>query len=972
MTSATEGLHIDKTYTTLRLIGGNDCAGTSIGDLRVAGGAHINKSVCIGGNLTVEGTTVFANAVVSVTEDINICLGNVQPGPPSDSTANTGGVILLAAAGESKSMIWYDDTDAWHFNQDLNLGAGRIVSGACGSDSSISGSAYRIDGDVVLSGNTLGAGVTSSSLEAVGTLRSGQIDVSRPIISAISVGTPPTLTTSEPHGLTTGDHILLSGTDSTPPIDGCYMATVTGASSFTVPASTSGAGTTGTLSEDKFPIDIGLSDLTSGDHTLRCGANLVSETSESAVTFRLIGESGQTDIYNTTNQSHSLGADSALASNYSGVQRSARFTSSTSNTDISGRSRAVDAVNTYRGTNTTYGDSESTILSTGGRFETSSLLQGPRARLNSTAVDGVSTSVNNDGLNRGVIGEGGGSNTLEQATGVTGLANDAGLSIGVLGAVNKTRAQLAANTHSWAMGGGFSAALMGCNFDTGPDQYGLFVRGNSNLVGNVAVSGIITGDIESGGTSSFGGTVDFTGATVIGLTGGGNVSAVNLGGGANVYVTGTSLSYRSLVGGNSVVVVESGNVVSFDLSDSISADVSGNLVGDVVSENTSNFSGTVDFTGATVLGLAAGDVSNGNNLVSAGSSNVFSTKIGTVLQFRGLVGGNNISTTQSASAVTFHLDDTISANVIGDIVGDLSGNLVGMVAGDVTGNVNGTLTGELFGDVTGNVNGDLVGNLFGNVTGDIVGNVSGELVGNVIGDIVGNVSGNIIGDLIGNIVGDISGNVAGDVSGDVTGNISGTVTGNVNGDVNGNLTGTLFGNVIGNVNGDIVGNLVGTVFGDVSGNVSGRLVGDVMGNVSGNVTGTLFGSVFGNIFSPNQIKYIDGSYIEQFTLSNTYTKITEFIFNGTDKLGNVAGIYAISRKDPSVASYNVRIVDFTNATQIAERTGLTNESYSVIDLGALGNIPADESVWEIQTKQLTVTPGRVYSSGYSIQYNQLA
>ena len=75
----------------------------------------------------------------------------------------------------------------------------------------------------------------------------------------------------------------------------------------------------------------------------------------------------------------------------------------------------------------------------------------------------------------------------------------------------------------------------------------------------------------------------------------------------------------------------------------------------------------------------------------------------------------------------------------------------------------------------GNVTGNVTGNVIGNVTGNLVGNVTGDVTGNLVGNVTGDVTGNLVGDIIGNV----TGNLVGDVTGDVTGNVSGVLTGSM-------------------------------------------------------------------------------------------------------------------------------------------------------------------------------------------------
>jgi hypothetical protein len=111
-------------------------------------------NLTISGNLTVDGTTTNINSTNLVVEDKNIVLGDT--GTPTDTTADGGGITLKGAT--DKTLNWVDATDAWTSSEDFNLLTGKV---------------YKIAGTSVLSGTTLGSGVTGSSLTSVGTITSG-------------------------------------------------------------------------------------------------------------------------------------------------------------------------------------------------------------------------------------------------------------------------------------------------------------------------------------------------------------------------------------------------------------------------------------------------------------------------------------------------------------------------------------------------------------------------------------------------------------------------------------------------------------------------------------------------------------------------------------------------------------------------------------------------------------------------------
>ena len=111
-------------------------------------------NLTISGNLTVNGTTTNINSTNLVVEDKNIILGDTET--PANNTADGGGITLKGTT--DKTLNWVDATSAWTSSEDFNLLTGKV---------------YEINGTSVLSGSTLGSGVTASSLTSVGTITSG-------------------------------------------------------------------------------------------------------------------------------------------------------------------------------------------------------------------------------------------------------------------------------------------------------------------------------------------------------------------------------------------------------------------------------------------------------------------------------------------------------------------------------------------------------------------------------------------------------------------------------------------------------------------------------------------------------------------------------------------------------------------------------------------------------------------------------
>lgn len=115
---------------------------------------YANTDVLIPGNLTVTGEYVYNTPQISVIEDYILVLGSTPT--PLDSTSNGGGIELLGTT--TKSLKWYDETDAWTSSENFDLASGK---------------SYLINGSNVLSATTLGSSVIHSALTSVGTVTSG-------------------------------------------------------------------------------------------------------------------------------------------------------------------------------------------------------------------------------------------------------------------------------------------------------------------------------------------------------------------------------------------------------------------------------------------------------------------------------------------------------------------------------------------------------------------------------------------------------------------------------------------------------------------------------------------------------------------------------------------------------------------------------------------------------------------------------
>tara|TARA_B100001939_G_scaffold244528_2_gene211958 strand:- start:3069 stop:4379 length:1311 start_codon:yes stop_codon:yes gene_type:complete len=149
----------DGAFTTLdtaQTISGNKTfSGTvDLSGATLSGNTTFSNNLTVTGNLTVNGTTTSVNSTTLQVDDKNIELGTVAT--PTDTTADGGGITLKGATDHT--IVWTNSTDSWDFSEHVNLASGKE---------------FKINGTSVLSNNTLGSGVTASSLTSVGTIATG-------------------------------------------------------------------------------------------------------------------------------------------------------------------------------------------------------------------------------------------------------------------------------------------------------------------------------------------------------------------------------------------------------------------------------------------------------------------------------------------------------------------------------------------------------------------------------------------------------------------------------------------------------------------------------------------------------------------------------------------------------------------------------------------------------------------------------
>lgn len=194
--------------------------------------------------------------------------------------------------------------------------------------------------------------------------------------------------------------------------------------------------------------------------------------------------------------------------------------------------------------------------------------------------------------------------------------------------------------------------------------------------------------------------------------------------------------------------------------------------------------------------VICGEINTGENLYSGlfpQTGNVFAGKVATRLQFRSIVAGTNntsINVSQNAKEIVIALDDdpVLPGNVDANFfVGNVDANLVCSKVVSTDSIIEKTLGAGI--DIDGILLKDnevIAANVFGNLFGDLTGNVNGLIVGNITGNVVGDLSGNTFGVHCGNVLTDFIDEKTGGSGITIDGVLikDGTVTGNLIGFVN--------------------------------------------------------------------------------------------------------------------------------------------------------------------------------------------
>ena len=157
-------------------------------------------NVTVGGNLVVNGTTTTVNSTTITVDDKNLELGSITS--PTDAGADGGGITLKGTT--DKTLNWVLANTAWTSSENFDIAIAKT---------------YKINAINVLSANTLGSGVTASSLTSVGTIATGVWNGT--VITPVYGGTG--LATATSRGILFGNGTSNMGVTAASAIDGSFL-----------------------------------------------------------------------------------------------------------------------------------------------------------------------------------------------------------------------------------------------------------------------------------------------------------------------------------------------------------------------------------------------------------------------------------------------------------------------------------------------------------------------------------------------------------------------------------------------------------------------------------------------------------------------------------------------------------------------------------------------------------------------------
>ena len=138
--------------------------------------------------------------------------------------------------------------------------------------------------------------------------------------------------------------------------------------------------------------------------------------------------------------------------------------------------------------------------------------------------------------------------------------------------------------------------------------------------------------------------------------------------------------------------------------------------------------------------------------------------------------------------------------------------------------------------------------------------------------------------------------------------------------------------------------------------------------LSGGEETTLDGIVAAHVVQPTSISTNSFTLVPTITKyrSTKYTRVYAIIYAGSNNVGTINRMFAVSHMDSALTNYSLKVFDTTNRNILAENT-FTNTKEQIVELTPINNIPTDQALLELHVK-LTGSGGKVYVNSALFEY----
>ncbi len=121
--------------------------------------------------------------------------------------------------------------------------------------------------------------------------------------------------------------------------------------------------------------------------------------------------------------------------------------------------------------------------------------------------------------------------------------------------------------------------------------------------------------------------------------------------------------------------------------------------------------------------------------------------------------------------------------------------------------------------------------------------------------------------------------------------------------------------------------------------------------------------------NPMIVMFAAGANFQSFVAAGVFTRVGNFIFDGTDNVGDPSSILVNGFKDPLATTAEFRVIDITNGgLVIATGIGvISQDEFNIVDLGVLANLPIGRAVFQIEARR-TGGAGAAFINSLSVNF----